>query len=212
MWRLVRLGWRSATTTLERWGEQVVIGSEFGEVLDAARHGAEWAIAVLWRDMHPPLVRYLRGMDPSGAEDVESETWLQAARDLHHFDGTEVEFRAWLYTIARHRLIDAHRRAARRPATPVPPEELPQTTAAEDPADAALERFDTDAALALLRRLPPDQAEVILLRVLGGLDVDRVAVIMGKRPGTVRVLQHRGLRRLAEQLDPSQLEKGRVTE
>jgi RNA polymerase sigma-70 factor (ECF subfamily) len=45
--------------------------------------------------------------------------------------------------------------------------------------------------------LPPDQAEVILLRVGAGLDGPRVAELVGKRPGAVRVLQHRGLRRLA---------------
>jgi RNA polymerase sigma-70 factor, ECF subfamily len=48
--------------------------------------------------------------------------------------------------------------------------------------------------------LPADQAEAIVLRVVAGLGVDRVATIMGKRPGTVRVLTHRGLRRLAERL------------
>ena len=42
-----------------------------------------------------------------------------------------------------------------------------------------------------------DQADVVLLRVLAGLDVDQVAEILGKRPGTVRVLQHKALRRLA---------------
>ena len=48
--------------------------------------------------------------------------------------------------------------------------------------------------------LPTDQAEAIVLRVVAGLGVDRVAAIMGKRPGTVRVLTHRGLRRLADRL------------
>jgi RNA polymerase sigma-70 factor, ECF subfamily len=55
--------------------------------------------------------------------------------------------------------------------------------------------------VALVRScLPADQAEVILLRVLGGLEVAEVAAIVGKRPGNVRVLQHRGLRLLAERL------------
>ncbi len=189
-----------------------MIGSEFSDVLDAARRGEDWAVAVLWRDLHPPLLRYLRGLGPRGAEDVESETWLQAARGLERFDGTEVEFRAWLFTIARHRLVDERRKADRRPAAPMAPEDLPERLDSHDPADAALERLDTDAALELVRTLSPDQAEVILLRVLGGLDVARVAAIMGKRPGTVRVLQHRGLRALAERLDRSPLERRRVTE
>ena len=58
---------------------------------------------------------------------------------------------------------------------------------------------------------PRDQAEVILLRVVGGLDVGEVAAIVGKRPGTVRVLQHRGLRRLAEEIARDALERRGVT-
>ena len=54
--------------------------------------------------------------------------------------------------------------------------------------------------IALLSTLPADQAEVIMLRVVAGLDVNRVAQLMGKHPTTVRVLAHRGLRRLAARL------------
>ncbi len=58
----------------------------------------------------------------------------------------------------------------------------------------------TEAAIARIATLPPDQAEVVLLRILGGLSVREVAAITGKRPGTVRVLQHRALRRLAREV------------
>lgn len=46
-------------------------------------------------------------------------------------------------------------------------------------------------------RSPPDQAEVVLLRVVAGLSVEQVAKILGKSAGSVRVAQHRALRRLA---------------
>jgi RNA polymerase sigma-70 factor, ECF subfamily len=79
---------------------------EFGEVLAAAQDGAPWAVAVLWNDLHPRLLRFLRGLDPSAAEDVEADTWLAAARDLGTFHGDNRQFRAWMFTIARNRLID----------------------------------------------------------------------------------------------------------
>ncbi|MEX0665676.1 MAG: RNA polymerase sigma factor [Acidimicrobiia bacterium] len=188
-----------------------MIGWEFGDLLAAAQDSQEWAVAVLWRDLHPPLLRYLRGVEPGAAEDIESETWLQAARDLHRFRGNEMEFRAWLFTIARHRLLDWRRHAARRPARPVAPDQLPESATPDDAASAVMQNLDTDAALALVGTLPPDQAEVILLRVLGGLDATQVASILGKRPGTVRVLQHRGLRRLAERLGRPELQPRGVT-
>src|SRR4029450_1411604 len=72
--------------------------------------------------------------------------------------------------------------------------------APDDPAATAMEGLSTRAALAEVATLPADQAEAIVLRGGAGLDVTRVAELMGKRPGTVRVLTHRGLRRLAERL------------
>ena len=54
----------------------------------------------------------------------------------------------------------------------------------------------TEAALALVAGLPPDQAEAIMLRTVFGFDAPTAARILGKRPGAVRSATHRGLRAL----------------
>ncbi len=180
-----------------------MIGPEFAATLAAAAAGDEAAFAVLWRDLHPPLRRYLGLVAPGWADDLASETWHDVVRGLRRFRGDEAGFRSWLFTIARHRALDWARREASRPATPVPVDDLVGRAAADDTADAALEAVSTAEALALLARLPPDQAEVVALRVIAGLDVAHVAEITGRRPGTVRVLAHRGLRWLAAELAPS---------
>jgi len=61
----------------------------------------------------------------------------------------------------------------------------------------ALDVIGTREALERLRALPPEQAEVVLLRIVGGFTVEEVARLLGRRPGTIRVIQHRALRRLA---------------
>ena len=174
-------------------------GHAFQAVLGAAARGDERAFAVLWRQHQPSLLRYLEVMAPAAAEDLASETWLRVVAGLGRFDGDERAFRAWLFTVARHRVIDRWRRLARQP-DPAPVEALDQRPAPDDPADQALEALSSRAAVAVVATLPPDQAEVVLLRVLAGLDVATVARLVGKRPGTVRVLAHRALRRLAERL------------
>jgi RNA polymerase sigma-70 factor, ECF subfamily len=185
--------------------------NDFEDVLAAAQEGAEWAIAVLWHELHPRLLRFLRGLDPVAAEDVEADTWLAAIKDLATFVGDDNQFRAWMFTIARHRLIDWRRREAHR-RTVAMPEVLVEHLADDDPAIAVLDRLRADAAVALVRAsLPRDQAEVILLRVVGGFDVAEVASITCKRPGNVRVLQHRGLRRLAERIAEEEPERRGVT-
>jgi RNA polymerase sigma-70 factor (ECF subfamily) len=180
-----------------------VIGGAFGVTLAHARTGDEQAFACIFRDVQPSLLRYLRviATDP---EDVAGETWVQVVSGLRRFRGGEQDFRAWLFTIARNRAADAGRSRARRPAVPLDMTELDLTEAAQlttpDAADQALEMLSTQSTLAMIKSLPPDQAEIIMLRVVAGLDTGDVARIVGKTPGAVRVAAHRSLRRLAAQV------------
>ncbi|HEY2304514.1 MAG TPA: RNA polymerase sigma factor [Streptosporangiaceae bacterium] len=174
-----------------------MIGAEFESVLAAAQEGSEAAFSRLWRDGNPALLRYLRVTAPQAAEDVAAETWLQVVRGLAGFCGDEHGWRAWLFTTARRRAIDEARRRSRRPAKALEetlPDRLPT---APDTADLALEHIDTRSALSLVAQLPPHQAEVILLRVVAGLDNEMVAQMLGRSPGAVRVAAHRGLRAMA---------------
>jgi RNA polymerase sigma-70 factor (ECF subfamily) len=171
--------------------------AQFGSVLAAAKTGAEWAVAVLYREFQPSLLRYLRAQAPVDGEDLASQVWLDAAAGLRRFEGDESGFRRWLFTIAHRRLVDLRRRQARGRAILT---SLDATASAPDCEAEVLAASGTEAALALIAGLPRDQAEVVLLRVIGGLDADEVASIVGKKPGTVRVLQHRALKRLAAQL------------
>lgn len=175
-----------------------VVGEEFPTVLAAAQHGSEAAFTRLWLDANPALVRYLRVIAPESAEDAAADTWLQVTRGLRRFRGDEAAWRAWLFTTARRRVIDASRRRSRRREEPlhdVPADVLPTTA---DAADEAMERLGTQSAIALLGNLPRLQAEVILLRVVAGLDTNAVARLLESSPGAVRVASHRGLRRLAQ--------------
>jgi RNA polymerase sigma-70 factor (ECF subfamily) len=192
------------------WGDHegsTVIGPTFPAVLDRTRRGDEAAFTTIWRAFHPGLIRYLRIVTGSAAEDVASETWAAVVTSIDRFDGDETAFRAWLFTVARRRAIDYFRREARRPAVPVDPATLGTTPAAStgvDPGQAAIDTIATESALAFIAQLPAEQAEAVVLRAIAGLDVADVAAIMQKRPGTVRVLAHRGLRTLAQWLAEEQ--------
>jgi RNA polymerase sigma-70 factor, ECF subfamily len=177
-----------------------VIGDTFADVLASAQAGSEAAFSRLWRDANPALLRYLRVIAAGAADDVAAETWVQVVRGLAGFRGDEAAWRAWLFTIARHRAIDVIRRSARQPQSPLEELSPARHPLSPDPADAALEHLGTQAAIALLSRLPRLQAEVILLRVVAGLDTESVAQLVGRSPGAVRVAAHRGLRALAEHL------------
>jgi RNA polymerase sigma-70 factor, ECF subfamily len=174
-----------------------VIGAAFRDTLADAKAGDEAAFTRLFRDVQPALLRYLRLIAPD-ADDVAGDTWLQVVGGLDRFRGEEQEFRAWLFTIARHRAADSGRSRARRPAIPLEMTEAEQQPTNSDAADQALEAVSTQAVLELIASLPGDQAEIILLRVVAGLEAREVARIVGKSPGAVRVAAHRGLRKLAD--------------
>jgi len=170
-------------------------------VLVAAAGGDESAFAKLWRDAHPALLRYLRMLAGDAAEDVAAEVWLEIARGLARFRGSsEAEFRGWLFVMARRRVIDLRRYEDRHPVRLTGEAREMDRPAMDDTAAAALDNLSAQAAVELISTLPPFQAEVIVLRVIAGLDVGQVARIVGKRPGAVRVAAHRGLRELAARL------------
>ena len=168
---------------------------ELAEALIAARAGDEHGFAVLWRTLHPALLRYLRVVAGDAAEDAASETWLQAARDLDRFTGDPAAFRGWLFRIARHRGIDERRRADRRREDPAAT--VDSGPAGPDAAAEVIEGTETAWALSRVALLPADQAEAVMLRVVAGLDVATTAQVLGKRRGAVRIATMRGLRRLA---------------
>ena len=175
----------------------------FEGVLSAARAGEGWALAELFRDLHPRVLRYLRTVSPDEAEDLTSDTWLDVVRALERFRGSEADLRALAFSIARTRVNEARDAAARRlldeerlSAVTVTPD--PATPASGDELEVTLAGLDTESALARILALPLDEAEIVLLRVLGGLSVAEVARTLEASQRKIRTLQRRALRRLAD--------------
>src|SRR3954447_617541 len=159
------------------------------------------AFRVVYRTVHAPLLRYLEVLvGPNDAEDVASETWGQACRDLDRFTGDADGFRGWVTTIGRHRALDLLRQRRRRVRVDhdLTGVEVP------DPCDVegtVVESFSTTGAVALIASLPRQQAEAVWLRIVMGLDVPTTAAVMGTRPGAVRSSASRGLKALARRLE-----------
>ena len=165
----------------------------FDSVLTAARAGADWAWERIYADLAGSVIGYLRVHGAADPEDVAGEVFLQVVRDLHRFRGDERDFRAWVFTIVHRRLLDERRRRGRRPTVPMPEGLDPH---GGDVAEDALTRLDRGRVLELLADLPADQRSVLLLRILGDMTIEEIAAAVGKRPGAVKALQRRGLKRV----------------
>ena len=179
-------------------------GTAFDDALVRARCGDETGFLVLWEALQPRLLRYLQVIGCDDVDDVAGETWLQVVRDLPKFKkGGADEFRAWLFTIGRHRAVDAARSRTRF-RDKVLTSEPPPAGSVED---QVLEALSTRQAIAMVAGLSKDQAEVVALRVIAGLDTEAVARLLRKSPGAVRVALHRGLRALSDDPRIHQIER-----
>jgi RNA polymerase sigma factor (sigma-70 family) len=168
---------------------------DLGVLVERARTGDGDAWTELYRRLAPAVAGYLRLRGARDADDLTSETFLGVFRNIGRFSGAGPEFRSWVFVIAHRRLQDERRRAARRPVDPVDqvrdgPGRREPAGHVEDDVFAALEAADIRD---LCDQLAPDQADVLLLRILGDLTVDQVAAVVGKSPGAVKQLQRRGL-------------------
>jgi RNA polymerase sigma-70 factor (ECF subfamily) len=161
---------------------------DFDAVLAAARRGDQRAWDRLLRHLMGPLLGYLRLRGAPEPDDLVNEVLLRAARNLRRFEGDRDQFRSWIFTIAHHLLVDDRRRRRRH---------LGDDEPAGDDAESSLEAAWGDAHVQdLLGRLTADQANVLLLRVVGDFSILEVAAIVGKEPNAVKQLQYRGMRTL----------------
>jgi RNA polymerase sigma-70 factor (ECF subfamily) len=168
------------------------LAENFESTLGAAKGGAEWAWASLYRDLAGPLTGYLASRGAREPEDLASETLLQAARNVHTFNGDEGAFRSWVFVIAHRRLIDARRANSRRPEF-VPLTEESTGHPGGDVEEEALDDLVTAEMKDAFEILTDDQRDVLTLRIIGNLTINETAEVVGKRIGAVKATQRRGL-------------------
>jgi RNA polymerase sigma-70 factor, ECF subfamily len=170
-----------------------------------AAEGDERATHDLLAHVHPLALRYCRtrlsrlpGDARHFVDDLAQEVCLAVLCALPRYRDQGRPFEAFVFAIASHKVADLQRSAMRGPgSTAVPSEDLPETP--DDslgPEERALLSSDAEWAKALLANLPPNQRELVLLRVAVGLTAEETGQVLGMSPGAVRVAQHRALSRL----------------
>lgn len=170
-------------------------------VIAAAAEGDDRAFTVIYRTLAPSVLGYLRGQGAADAEGLTGDVFVAIVKGLPRFSGDVEAFKSWVFTIAHHRLVDARRRAARRPDDVVTDAALEAASLVVSAVDLEIDALlDTQSLLASLTCLSPDQRDTILLRVIADLSVERTAQILHKQPGAVKALQRRGLAALRREM------------
>ena len=169
-------------------------------VLQAAQLGAGWAFERIYAQLSPVVHGYLRAQGAEDPEGAVNDVFLRAFRGLGSFTGAPPAFRAWLFTIAHHLVVDQRRFASRRPRQ-VAFDRLPEVVGGNSE-DDAVRRLTLARLAAQLELLTVEQRDVLLLRFVADLSLEEIASAQGRSVGSVKALQHRAVetvrRRLAE--------------
>jgi RNA polymerase sigma-70 factor (ECF subfamily) len=190
-----------------------VEASELRGVVREAAGGDERAAARLFDDYYPRVFRYAQARlgRPAQAEDVAAETFARVLKEIGRFRWRGAGFEAWLFRIASNLVIDQVRSASREQthqdppsATEVQTDELPESSVLHGELAADLD--------SMLRRLAPDQREVLALRFGAGLEPAEIGRMMRKNANAVRQLQFRALERLRQMMDAPDAPSGKHTD
>jgi RNA polymerase sigma-70 factor (ECF subfamily) len=167
---------------------------ELAELIRQAKHDDEGATAKLCAYVYAHIYAFLyyRVSQPEDAEDLTSEVVLKIIKALKQQRGN---FHAWMYRIARNRLIDFYRQRAVR--SEVSLSDVPQKELRESD-DFSKQIMTKEKLRKGLEQLTDDQRQVIILKFIEGYANREVAEIVGKSVGAVKVLQFRALRALRE--------------
>lgn len=179
--------------------------AEHDRIITAALAGDRYATNQLLAYLQPAVIRYCRGrLGKSSAchsaDDVAQEVLLAVFHALPRYRGTAQTLNAFVFGIARKKVVDAYRAQARDKSTSV--ESMPEVSdTSARPEDMALHgelRSELDGHIAALT---DNQREVIVLRLHVGLSAEETAQAMSTSAAAVRVTQHRGLRTLRRRLE-----------
>lgn len=174
-----------------------------------AVQGDRQAIEDLLTQIRPMVVRYCRarlGRTGGGAyttaDDVAQEVCVAVLNSLPRYENLGRPFNAFVFGIASNKVMDAHRRASRDMSSPT--DTLPDYADADRGPEAhAMAVAASDQMKKLLDTLPPNQREVLLLRVVVGMSAEETGALLDMTPGAVRVNQHRALAKLRQQVAPA---------
>lgn len=177
-------------------------GEEINVLVAAAVDGDRRAIEALLAVIRPLVVRYCRPRVNSeragtSADDVAQEVCLAVLKALPSYQDQGRPFLAFVYGIAAHKVVDAHRYVGRDRSDPT--DDLPEEQDVHDgPEQAALALSDSADMRRLLEQLPAKQRDILVLRVVVGLSAEETAEAVDSTAGAVRVAQHRALSKLRQ--------------
>ncbi len=172
-------------------------GETVERLADAAAEGDPLALRTLYDHLSPDLYGYLADMtrDSALAEDLLHEVWMTV---MQRIGGRRGPVRAWVFSVARNRALDALRKRKRQRTRRV--ELTDVADSAEGPNEFAERCEEAERLRRAVCNLAPDHREVVLLRFYSGLPFREIAEVLGCPLGTAATRLRKALSELQKEL------------
>ena len=170
------------------------------ELVTKAQNGDEQAVALLYEAHVETIYGYIgyRVHSDEVAEDLTSEVFLRMVRGLQNYRYQGFPFRAWLYRIASNLIADYYRQQGKHPTSSVTDEFISHDPDMFDHIAQEDERFHLRLAI---RALPAEYQDLLIWRFVEDLPHTEIARITNKSAESLRAMQYRALKALAQQLE-----------
>jgi RNA polymerase sigma-70 factor (ECF subfamily) len=146
---------------------------------------------------------YYRVGNQHDAEDLTARTFHRALNHIERYVNQGAPFSAWLYRIAHNLVANWHRDQSRRKFVSL--EDIKLSIQRRDgPDQMAEQKEEKDELLEVIRRLPPDRQQLLILKFVEGLSNAEIGEVMGRSEGAIKSLYHRTLLTLREVLDTNE--------
>lgn len=140
--------------------------------------------------------------DQHAAEDVTAQVFLRALAGLPRFheraEPPDSNFRVWLFQIARNAVSNERRRSRRHPDTTL--DATIELAASDDVHGTASQREQLREALRVIDALPAERRRALILRFVHEMSTSEISQVLGRSEGATRVLIHRSLQAVSQQL------------
>ena len=142
---------------------------------------------------------YYRTGNHHDAEDLTARTFFRALKHVSRYVDRGAPFSAWLYRIAHNLVANWHRDRNRRQIISLD-DLVMRTLKREEPAALAEEREERDRLLDVIRRLPPERQQLLILKFVEQMSNAEIGEVMGRTEGAIKSLYHRTLVALRKEL------------
>jgi RNA polymerase sigma-70 factor (ECF subfamily) len=149
---------------------------------------------------------YYRTSNHHDAEDLTARTFYRALKHIPRYEDRGAPFTAWLYRIAHNLVANWYRKRSRRQIVAI--ENLPmRAPRRENPAAVAEDKSEQAFLLSMVRKLPPERQQLIVLKHVEQMTNAEIGEVMGRTEGAIKSLYHRTLVALREEVAKAQSEE-----